>query len=381
LGALRQTIETNDNYQVDVYMAERFTKSIAEYNLVILHQLPSAKKRLGAVMQQIETAGTPVWHILGAQSDLPGFNAQQAGLSIAGRSGRSNESQAVYDADFSLFTLSESTINMLLKYPPAHAPFGNYEVAPGATVLLRQKIGVVQTEMPLMLFNTQGETKSAVFSGEGLWRWRLLDYAENGNHRAFEELIGKTVQFLAVKEDKSFFRVFSRNHFLENEPVIFEAEVYNPSYELINDPTVTLEVIDREGNRFPFEFSATARSYRLNAGVLAVGEYQYVAKVRVGDKVYEETGAFSVSPIQIESVNTVADHQLLYQLASRHDGDLLQVADLAGLPARLQAREDIRPIAYTQKQLKDLINLKWVFFVLLSLLSLEWFLRKRSGAY
>ena len=44
-------------------------------------------------------------------------------------------------------------------------------------------------------------------------------------------------------------------------------------------------------------------------------------------------------------------------------------------------KNDIKPISYSHQKLSDLINLKWVFFVLLGLISVEWFIRKRNGAY
>ena len=94
-----------------------------------------------------------------------------------------------------------------------------------------------------------------------------------------------------------------------------------------------------------------------------------------------EKGEFSVSPIQVEFVNTVADHQLLYNLARKHDGSMVYASNLADLLGLIGDRDDIKSVSYTQKRLKELINLKWVFFLLLILLSAEWFLRKRNGAY
>ncbi len=60
---------------------------------------------------------------------------------------------------------------------------------------------------------------------------------------------------------------------------------------------------------------------------------------------------------------------------------MLYASELNQLPKMIESREDVKPVTYTQKKLKDLINLKWVFFLLIAFLSAEWFLRKRSGAY
>jgi hypothetical protein len=55
--------------------------------------------------------------------------------------------------------------------------------------------------------------------------------------------------------------------------------------------------------------------------------------------------------------------------------------DLDKLVNKLNSRDDIKPISYSEKKLTDLINLKWIFFLILALLSVEWFMRKRNGAY
>jgi hypothetical protein len=79
--------------------------------------------------------------------------------------------------------------------------------------------------------------------------------------------------------------------------------------------------------------------------------------------------------------NTVADHHLLYTLAKNHSGEMMYPADFDKLAEKLEAREDVKSVSYTEKKLDDLLNLKWIFFLLLILLSSEWFIRKRNGAY
>jgi hypothetical protein len=232
-----------------------------------------------------------------------------------------------------------------------------------------------------MMFTQSGEKKTGIICGEGIWRWRLQDYAEHNNQNIFNELIDKTVQYLSAKIDKSFFRVISKNNFYENEPVEFEAEVYNDSYELINDPEVSVSITNADGKKFPFTFSKTTNAYRLNAGVFPPGNYRYEAKVKVGAKMYSEHGEFSVSALQVETTNTIADHQLLYSLAKKSGGELVYPDQLDKLAEILNAREDIKPVSHSEKKLSDLINLKWIFFLLLSLISLEWFARKINGAY
>jgi hypothetical protein len=97
--------------------------------------------------------------------------------------------------------------------------------------------------------------------------------------------------------------------------------------------------------------------------------------------VYNSEGEFSVTALQVEQNETTADHQLLYALSHKTGGELFYPGQLDALAKTLEQREDIKTISYSHYKLEDLINLKWVFFLLLALLSAEWFLRKRSGAY
>nr|MBC7614175.1 hypothetical protein [Pseudopedobacter sp.] len=42
--------------------------------------------------------------------------------------------------------------------------------------------------------------------------------------------------------------------------------------------------------------------------------------------------------------------------------------------------EKVKTISYEEHSYENIINLKWIFVILILLLSLEWFLRKRNGA-
>jgi hypothetical protein len=115
--------------------------------------------------------------------------------------------------------------------------------------------------------------------------------------------------------------------------------------------------------------------------MLPVGKYTYRSTVKVGEQLYQETGEFNISPIQVESAITRADHQLLYNLAAKHGGEMYAGEDMEALSKELASREDIKPVVYIEDRLKELINIKWIFVLILVLVSVEWFFRKRAGVY
>lgn len=382
IRALRETIESSDNYETDVFFVNDFKISeIKNYNLVILHQLPSVKNPAINLLRAISLEKTPSLFILGSEMDWNGFNNQQTGVNISGGRGKISESQPLLNTNFVLFTLSAEAKNYFKHFPPLQTPLGNYKLTPSANVLFFQKIGMVETQQPLVFFNSVSDKKNAVIAGEGIWRWRLNDFAQHGNQMIFDEFILKTIQYLAVKENKNKFRISVKNNFPENEPVVFDAELYNESFELINEPELNFDIINEEGKKFPFVFSKTDKAYHLNAGVFPVGNYKYEGRVKIAETILTAKGEFSISPIQVESVSTIADHQLLFNLAKKHNGEMLFPAQLDEIPKILDSRKDIASVSFTQKKLSDFINLKWIFFLLLAFLSLEWFIRKRSGSY
>lgn len=270
---------------------------------------------------------------------------------------------------------------MVQRFPPLAAPFGEYAADGSAQALFTQRIGNVETDDPLLVFSNMSGRKVGTLVGEGVWRWRMRDHEDNGSHEVFDRLLSKMVQFLALKTDKSQFRVNTDNRYHEDDAVIFSAELYNESYETINGPEVEMTITDQDGKRYEYQFNRTESAYRLNAGAFKEGNYRYKARVSAGGKVLEAEGQFMVAAIRMETTRTTADHALMYRLAERSGGEMVYPRQVEMLAERIDERDDIRNVMYEQTWFKEVIHLRWLFALLLALLSMEWFLRKRQGAY
>jgi hypothetical protein len=279
-------------------------------------------------------------------------------------------------------------VQAIKAFPPLIAPFGNYRLAAGASVFAYQKIGSVSTQYPLIFFNQGLDNKLGMICGEGLWRWRTYDYMQHQNFDAFNELITRFVQYLSMKDDKKQFKVTLEKNaeaggqvISENEPIIFDGELYNETYDLINTPDVTLTIRNEKGKEFPYVFSKTASAYSLNAGYFPAGNYSYTAAVKYNNKNLTEAGQFTVSPVQLEAIQTRADHQLLNLLSSKTGGKLFYPNQLGQLEKQLKSQETIKPVIYSSTKTESAINLKWLFFLIAGLLCFEWFVRKFNGGY
>jgi hypothetical protein len=383
LSAFKTAIENNLNYEADVKFAESFSGNLSLYQLVVLHQLPSESRSIGtkAILEKVKQSNVPVLYVLGSQTNVGAFNELQLGLTIASNINRNNEVLPYANKNFSLFTVSEEALNYINNFPPLIAPFGTYKPNAEIYTLLQQRIGPVTTDQPMLFFRDNNGSKSAVLCGEGLWKWRLQEFAEKENNSITNELVSKIMQYLLAKEKRSPFRVSNKTDFKENEPLLFDAQLFNAAGDAVNEPDAQITFYSQDKKEYKYTFSKSGKGYALNAGLFPPGSYRYKAETKLGDVNYRDEGEFTVSALQLENVETTANHQLLFAMSERTGGAMIYPQQINSLPDLIKAKEEIRPVSFYRKKLIDFISLKWIFGMLMLLLTAEWFLRKRSGGY
>lgn len=382
VAAIKYALEASQNYNVTSAVYQQGASyTFNQYNLVILHAIPTIPAD-EEVVDKIRKAGVPVLFVMAPNTNRTSLSKMAGMISVVGASGNSTNAYPLYNTNFTNFGISDKTRQVIPKFPPLSAPFGEYRVSPGANVLFYQKIGTVTSPNPLVLFNKEGAAgKTGIICGEGIWMWKMRDFELNQNNEAFNEIVQKMVQYLSISENKSNFRVLHKNEFPENEPVVFDAELFNDNYEPINDPDVQMEITNEEGKKFKSTFSKTGKTYRLNAGMLPPGEYAYMASSTYGKKQYNKGGRFLVTAVNTELLRTEADHRLLYQLANTTGGKFYTLKDVNNLGKDLEKNENVSSVTYEEKNMDDLINIRWLIIVPVLLLAIEWFLRKRAGGY
>lgn len=379
LAALKEAIENNKNYEVKLTFPDQLPENVQDDGLIIFHNLPSAAHPIRSFLSKTQQKSR--WFIIGTQTLGSALNQDQNLLNINTPNVATQDYSPQLHPSFYAFSLSDEAKNGLQNLAPLTAPFGNYALKNAGTVLFNQKIGNVNTSAPLLSFGDEAGVKTAILTGEGIWRWRLEDFAKNNNHDAVDELISKIVQYLNAKDDKRKFRVYpAKDRFAENEHVILNAELYNDAYELNNEPDVSIDLQGKSGKKYSFLFSKVGNSYQLDAGFLPPDEYSFKARTSLGQNNYSATGDFLVEEIHAEAMQTTANHQFLYHLSKQSGGEMLMPNQIASLANLIVKNEKFKTISYEENSYESLINLKWFFVVLMVLLSLEWFLRKRNGA-
>lgn len=385
IKALRSAIETNKNYELQSVILSVDDVNLQQladtrYDLVIFHQLPGRGNTSPLVREYLTKARASLF-IVGSQTDLSNLSTNNPILNISVASNDTDEVRAVYNSAFSGFQVEGSQQAIIEDYLPLNVPFGRIELQNNPEVLLYQKVGSVETSKPLLAVGEVDDQKVAVMLGEGLWQWRLQEFAKNEDTQAFDGLISKLTQFLSAKEDKRRFRVYpEKDVFQDTEPVIFETEIYNEIYEEIYGYEIALQLSDEKGETRNYSYITNKSNTRYRISNLPEGIYQYTASLSMEGETMQSEGEFTVRSLQIETLNLTANHQLLRDLSASSGGVFFNKENISEMGAQLQSQEAKGKI-YTSEAYLPIINLKWLFFVLLLLISAEWGIRKYMGSY
>jgi hypothetical protein len=388
IKAIRSALESNQNYEFEVFIPdltnnEQQVLSAGEQNfdLVIFHQLPNRQNRMSNVISHFQNLNIPLWYIAGNQTDFVRLQLVDKALRISGLSNQKDHVTPVINDQFTRFQLSEEVPAIVNGFPPVTIPFARWELAGSTETILYQRIGNIATDRPLLLVNEDNGRKTAVFIGEGIWRWRLQEFAKRENHNAFDELVTKLVQFLSSKEDKRKFRVYPiKNEYFDTEQVVFETEAYNDIFERIYGQEVELVITDEQNENRSFTYVTNQNNTKYRISGLDQGVYKYTASSVINRENVTSSGEFSIQQLQLESINLMANFDLLRSLAQQTNGNFYHTHQLQALEDDLLNRE-LQGLIHTSEEFLPIINMSWIFFLLLALVSVEWFTRRYFNSY
>lgn len=356
IAVIKQALNEASQFELVQNLSGNLPANINEFDILIAYQCaPKEKTKL------------PTWYIVGTTTSpaaLPALKEIAPGITFL----NPRSIKPGLKESFNQFTLPSGIRAVLPKMPPISTIAAG--MPPAEQTLLTDQSGTA-------IWNFYpGATPNSILTGEDLWRWSVYEYKNFNNYNTVHELIRQTLSFLQVDKDNRPFKInVLKNNITDNEPAIILAELRNPNGELINEPEAKLS-LSSEGKTLNYNFEKSGNAYRLQAGLLAPGDYNLKGTVSWKGTNYEDYGLLHVSNIPLEALRTHADFQLLYQLAQKTGGSFFTQYNFSQLKDSLYNNPQIKPVIHTQSRNKPIIDERWLFFLILALASLEWFLRK-----
>jgi hypothetical protein len=379
VAAWKQVLERDENLEVESMLVKDWKKDLTKTDLVIWHE-----PGIGfdpSVQQLLENKKIPVIYTVGPNTTSTTIQKLNIGISVSGSNGQTDDVQGGVNLGFQQFELSDLVKNMVESGPPLKSKFGKVTSAGGLEVFAYQRLGSIRKADPLIYFNKRGQIKIGVIYGEGIWRWKMNEFIRTGDQDGFAEFINKITQYVLVKQNTSKLRVNFPKRFTKDEDVLVNATFYNQSLEPVSDAEIRLEVRNEKGKLSKVGFGVSGKQYTASLGKLSPGIYKWKAVGIRNGQSEVKNGVFVVEDMELEDLDTYADHQIMRQIAKTTGGKFFELKNANGVLRAIRNRDDITTVSYREATFKDLVDLKWLFLLLLVFISAEWFLRRWFGAY
>ncbi len=382
LKALRAALHTNDNFDLTLAVAGVAPlRPGADFDVAILHQIPALGGLGNDILAQVQARRVPVLYVVGAQSDLAAYNRLGAGLAVRPQGGQTDAVTPLPNPGFTRFATDAEAARRFAQYPPVAVPFGDLRLGPGAEAALWQQAGRVPTQRPLLVFGGPAGARRATLLTDGGWQWRLSEaVAHDDRPEAYDRLVVRTVQLLTQNARKKRLDAYpTQDAFNTQDDVTLAAETYNAVFERIYDQKIDLVLTGDSQRVRHYAFGNAPDGAPLHLGALPAGRYRYLARATLGGQPQEDAGELLVQNQPLEALESKANPNLLAQLARRSGQRLYFPAQFEQLTQDI-LKANYKPVISSDEDLKDLINLKWIFFVILAFLTAEWAIRKYSGS-
>ncbi|MGC4022521.1 MAG: BatA domain-containing protein [Cyclobacteriaceae bacterium] len=385
IKALKAVVEKNPNYELIVHIpgVTKTDPKLLQPNqteLVIFHQPFDSEMKTASLYSSLSKGKSSVLLIVGGRTNLRLMTTNGVPLNFENNL-QKDEVTPIVNTSFHDFDFLDNSNSAFSKFPPVQVPFGKFTYPPQAKILLNQRIGSVSTDRPMLLTWEDNNHKTAAFIGEGLWQWRLEEFALTEKSEFFDGTFSKLIQYLSTLEDKRKFR-FSplTSEFTDAAPAIFEGQVYNDLFEKIYGNKIEIELRDDQRKVSKYNYILSPGGERYQIGGLKAGNYVYSASTEIGGKSETVSGQFLVIQQNIEPQNLVADFGLLRKLSQNSGGSFYRADEASKLISDFKKTE-AKALIHSEDSMNPLIHLKWLFLILLLLISAEWFLRKYLGSY
>ena len=371
LGALKKSIESNEQRSVSIVSPNELNGQINDFQLVILYQPNSNFK---SVYESIENSKINSFTILGDKTDYVFLNTQVKAYKHE-ITNQTEDYQAILNPNYSAFIIDNLDFE---SFPPLKSAFGNITFSVPEEVLLNKSINEINTAEPLLVTYEINDRREAVLLGENIWKWRAQSYLNSNAFDSFDNFIGKLVQYLASSKRNDRLNLDYEAFYQGQNNVIIKAQFFNKNYEFDNKESLNIILKNKDSqdtNTFPFILKGN--NYQVDLSHLDAGSYTFTVKAT--NESISKSGSFQILEYNIEQQFLNANVTKLQQVATNSKGKSYFVNNIKILLEDLIQDERFKSIQKSSKNIVPLIDWKYLLGLIILSLALEWFLRKYNG--
>lgn len=379
ISAIKSMLEINKSFKVKLTLSDGNPNFSDKSDLLILYQIPNNYTNGKQIIDRAKLLGKSVLFMLGTQTNYNSFNQIQSSYKANVKGNIMQDYFPVFNTTFAKFYLKESTTASLPTLPPLSNYLINIEPTKEAHHLFLAKIGKIETSQPLVSMGYQDNMHIGVIAAENIWKWKLNNYLAKKNSEDVQDILEKIVNYLAVKKDKKqLVSQISETVNPENSDFVISANTYNELYQPFKATNIRCVITGENNFVQTYDMLPKENSYSLTPRGLKAGNFHYKIEATIAGKKFEDGGKFAIFKEDIEDFYLPANYEEMNSLAIKNSGQLYLWKDRNAL---LQT-----PVIdnYKAKMVEETTRMKandivWLLLGLLSLLAVEWLVRKYFG--
>ncbi|HEX9251664.1 MAG TPA: hypothetical protein VF870_05450 [Ignavibacteriaceae bacterium] len=275
--------------------------------------------------------------------------------------------------------LENNLISEWNNLPPISQPIVSLTLKPESKLLAKVRINNQPRNNPLIVSRSFGSKRSIAVIGKDIWKWKLQTVSKNLT--LFDNFIFSSARWLNAPEDQKKVRIkTSKKIYSSDEVIEFSAQVYDESFNPVNDAEVKLKINSRDLKEELNFTSVGGGLYEGSLSSIKNGDYIFTGNASInGKSLGEDKGSFNVGDVDIEMVDSRMNYEFLYLLAVQTKGKYFapnQYDELLTYLSRLNADSSKEKIITSELRLwSD----EWFLIIIILLFAAEWFIRKRAG--
>ena len=261
------------------------------------------------------------------------------------------------------------TLPYLMDYQEAGNP------KPGATVLA-EMMAQGRAKMPLLITQNYGRGRTAIMATSGSWRWQMSSALGDPTHDIFWQQL---LRWVAADSPGPVVASVPFAQLMDDGHVKLTAVVRDKAYLVAPDAKVVAHLIGPAGSSAMVDLTPVPTSAGMfSADWTADEPGSYVAEVtaaRGPDELGRDVLTFDRQNGVAENFHTNQNRELLEKLSTETGGRYWKAAEIDKLPIDISYSE----AGISVRNTKELWNMPIAFLFLLSLMAIEWLLRRKWG--
>ena len=371
LGAIKKSIESNEQRFVTIINPNDILSQFNDFQLIMLYQ---PNNKFNKLIEILNAENKNRFVINGTKTDLNFFNKINSSYTYE-ITNQTESYQAELNRNYSSFLIDDIDFE---SFPPLNSHYGlaSFSV-PFETILNKTVNGISKNNPLLATFETNGRREAVLF-GENIWQWRAQSYLMTKSFNAFDDFMGKLVQYLASNKLKSRLNIEYESFYYGNNNVIIRAEYFDKNYVFDTRESLNIsvkDVISKKTKTFPLILKGN--NYQVDLSSLPPSEY--VFSVSTSKEKLTSSGKFKLLEYNVEQQFLNADVTKLQQLATNSIGQRYFIDYSENLINDLLSDNRYVSIQKSNKNSLPLVDWKYLLIIIALSLSMEWFLRKYNG--